>query len=473
MKTEGGMDEVVGDGVAEHVDDTQLCIKEHEFSLKPGSSDMLQSDEMVTPGVGDYLVTNLDRIGSSDHASSSPRCMDEEVMVEELTLKSYDGEKLTIVGTSENRERMKTRRSPWQHLYQISGGQMRNREKGQVASGVVEDGNKDGDNNFFSELLDQNQPQPDNRNESINTNDKGTPGNTCSSGGVRSKILSKSGFSEYFIKSTLRGKGEIHKIPASRGPGAETRNLVHSKIGLAKSDAQLDVAAQTLPFSPGVSEPRASLNINNAGNGTSLREWLGGGRYKANKEQSLHIFRQVLDLVDLSHSHGVPLQDLRPSCFKLLGSHKVVYTGSLVHSNVKENVNDQDTHQLSYSLSEKRPLSRSMRTPETHSAKKRNLGENTSISRRWPQFPSRSGVKSASNNTSNDVDGERNHKTESKSHIISSGHSMPSLLQQSQASVSFMLEEKWYSSPELFDEKRCTFASNIYCLGVILFEVCE
>ncbi|KAM7494322.1 hypothetical protein LguiB_028931 [Lonicera macranthoides] len=38
-------------------------------------------------------------------------------------------------------------------------------------------------------------------------------------------------------------------------------------------------------------------------------------------------------------------------------------------------------------------------------------------------------------------------------------------------SVSDPMEEKWYSSPEELNERCCTFSSNIYCLGILLFEL--
>ena len=38
-------------------------------------------------------------------------------------------------------------------------------------------------------------------------------------------------------------------------------------------------------------------------------------------------------------------------------------------------------------------------------------------------------------------------------------------------SVSVQLEEKWYRSPEQLNKGSGTFSSNIYSLGVLLFEV--
>ncbi|KAI3453791.1 hypothetical protein Pfo_010454 [Paulownia fortunei] len=500
------MDEAIGDEVADPVNGTRIRNKENEFSLQPGSSNILQSNEMVTPGVDGYPESknrysldakDLDRIGSSEHASASPRCMDDAgAMVEELTLRNYDGEKLTIVGTSNNRERLQSRRNQWQNLYQIAGGsgisnlhgQTGYKGKGQATSSSWEDGA----NNFFTGLLDQNQPLPNYNHNAIMENllsndDKGTSGDILySSGGIRTKILSKSGFSEYFIKSTLRDKGVIHKSQACRVSGTESGDQDHPKSAIAGSTnsvAQLGLTAKpVLPLSDGVSEPWNTLSSRSIGDGISLREWMEAGGKKANKVEKMRMFRQVLDLVDFSHSHGVSLQDLRPSCFKSSGSYQVMYLGSSVRAGVTENVTDEDIHQLNHNRNEKRPIHQSILPLDSHSVKKRKLGENMKFIQRWPQFPSRSGIRSASINIanvdsagpldpSNDVDEEHNPKTEIKSHSKLFGRNVPNSSQTLQASVSFTLEEKWYTSPELFNEKGCTFASNIYCLGVLLFEL--
>ncbi|KAL0447814.1 UNVERIFIED_CONTAM: protein SPA1-RELATED 2 [Sesamum latifolium] len=500
------MDEAIGDEVAELVDDRHIRNKENDFSLKPGSSSMLQSNEMITPGVTDYPenskngysdileAKDLDRIGSSEHASASPRCMnDAGVMVEELTLRNYDGERLTIVGTSSNRERMQAKRNQWQNLYQIAGvsgignlhGPAGYKGKGQATSSAWEERSK----NLFSGLLDQNDP-PTNYNHNavmdnlLSNDDKGTSGDILySSGGIRTKILSKSGFSEYFIKSTLRGKGVIHKSQACRGSDTESGDADHPKSGIGgstNSAAQLGLTVKSVsPISDGVSHPWNTLST---GDGVTLREWLEVGGKKANKAEKMLIFRQVLNLVDFSHSHGVSLQDLRPSCFKLSRSYQVMYLGSSVRSGLTQDVTDQDTHQSNHKRHEKKPMRQSMLPLDNHAGKKRKLDDNMTSIQRWPQFPSRSGIRSAPMNVvkvdgadpldpSNDAGDEHNPKTELKNQNKLFGRNVPNSSQISQASLSCMLEEKWYTSPELFKEKGCTFASNIYCLGVLLFEL--
>ncbi|XP_073302031.1 protein SPA1-RELATED 2-like isoform X1 [Primulina huaijiensis] len=500
------MDEAIGDELVEHVSDTHIRNKEYdEVSLEPGSSSMFQSNEMLTPSTNDYpesarkLYTDildakdLDRIDSSDNADVSPRCVNGAgVMVKELILKNY-GEKLTVVGTSNTKGRTQTRKSQWQHLHQMAGesevsnlhGQIGYNEQSQATSSTWEDE----DDSFFSLLLDQNKPKPNfDHNEVANNlpsnGDEVASGDTLNSpGGIRTKILSKSGFSEYFIKSTLGGKGVIHKPGACRGSITESRIQdcpKPSAAGFKNSVASLSLTVQPVSrTSLGISESSSGPSSNDNGDGISLREWLEAGQNKENKVGSLSIFRQVLGLVDFLHHQGVSLQELRPSCFKLLGSSEIMYLGSFVCAKASANTADQVIHQPHHNQNDKRPVHQDMHLLDNQAWKKRKISEGMKFIQRWPQFPSRSGSMSVFKKVSkvdgsdpldpgNCVDEEHNPKTEAKNqgNFFSGNVSNPS--HPSQDSASCVLEEKWYTSPE---EMGCTFASNIYNLGVLLFEL--
>ncbi|KAL2544297.1 Protein SPA1-RELATED 2 [Forsythia ovata] len=512
------MDEAVSDEVTEvGVDDvTHDRSKDCEFSLKPGSSSILEPNEMVMPCEdgyhenSNYLVSDtldakkLDRIGSSEHASTSPRCMDDAgIMVEELTVRNYDWKKSAVVGVSNNRDIMQTRQNQWEHLFQMTGGSGINslqgqtwyKEKVRAKSSILDEGG----NTTCPRFRDQ-QPLYFNRNAMIgnlsNDSDKGTPSDPFyPSGATRTKFLSKSGFSEYFIKSTLREEGLIHQNSVCKGSGSESVDHTRSKsvnadhtcskpvtTGLVDSVAPIGFTSATFsPPSHGVSEQWTSHSSHFLGDGITLREWLEAGRNKSNRVESLNIFRQIVALLDFSHSQGVVLQDLRPSCFKLLASYQVLYLGSSVHTGITKSVTDQDNSQSGHNQNEKRPMHASMLPLGGHSKKKWKLGENMNHVPRWPQFPSRSRVRSASKNvTKADIEGpqdsgndseEEHRKMVCQNQIKFCNIDVYSKLQPLQACVSCVSEEKWYTSPELSTEKGCTFASNIYCLGVLLFEL--
>ncbi|KZV53187.1 hypothetical protein F511_27553 [Dorcoceras hygrometricum] len=501
------MDEVVSDPGAEPVGTTHIRNKESEFSLNPGSSRRLESNEMAMPRIDEYpdnlknpspeisYVKFLDRIGSSSHASASPHCMDDAgVMVEELTLKNYDGEKMAIVGTSKNRDKMQTRRNQWQHFYQVTGGGVVSRV-GQSAYKEKDLGTSIAwearDKNLFCELLDKKEPQKNSNyktfvNDILTNDNKVSSSEMYSSGTLRTSFLSKSGFSDY-LKSTVRGKGVTHKSPVCRRSSDMYGDHDHPKTGNARSTDSIILSGSTAAdAAPPLSHDSPDLwnapDSDRVSDGISLRDWLETGKIKADKVESLLIFKQVLDLVDLAHARGSFLQDLRPSCFKLVESSQVLYVGSSAHFGVKENANDQDIQFSKYSQPEKRSIHLRKPPSNSQSVKKRKLVENLKFTRRWPRFQSRSSMiatpehvalvdNPAPKDTSSDFDVEHVPNTESNNKSLFFGLNVPTSSQQLQASVSCMLEEKWYSSPEQLNGNGCTFASNIYSLGVLLFEL--
>ncbi|CBI34453.3 unnamed protein product, partial [Vitis vinifera] len=263
----------------------------------------------------------------------------------------------------------------------------------------------------FPEFLAQKQSSHDHnevREQVTNCENRAVSGDTLSPGGIRTKILSKSGFSEFFIKNSLKGKGVICRGPARDGFGVEIRDSNITKAAVA-SDLSLSSSAKTaVPSAHGSAGtgPCHGPLPDSSHDGVNLREWLRAGHRKINKVESLYIFRQIVDLVDVSHSQGVAMQNLRPSCFKLLPSNQVAYLGSSVQREMLENAVDQDVS-LKNLLSGKRSLEKGMFPSISLSGKKQN---------------------------------DR-------------------------------LEEKWYTSPMELSEGVCTFSSNIYCLGVLLFEL--
>ncbi|KAA8520923.1 hypothetical protein F0562_011596 [Nyssa sinensis] len=478
------MDEGVGDEVTaiDAVNGIHLQGKEGEYSLKADSASVLESHEMIIPGEGEgrdssphMFATTLEGKnfdGSSmvhlEHPYVS-QMDDTGVMVEELTLRNYDSGNLAIVGTSNNRDRMQTKRNQWQHLYQIAGGSASGssrregacKDKGRAKSTVWEDV---GYTNF-PEFLGQKSPDDDHNKvmENLQNNEnKAVSSNTLlSPGGIRTKILSKSGFSEYFIKNTLKGKGVICRGPAREGSGVEFRDLSVSKGAgstMIASDAPSSASAQTVVHpSYGVTGPGPGLCFDAFHNGVNLREWLKAGRLKVNKVESLYIFRQIVDLVDFSHSQGVALQDLSPSYFKLLPSNQVVYLGSSPQKEMAEKDWDQDIPHLENDRNEKRPSEHAIYPAVSQWTKKQKIGENTNFIRWRPQFPSRPGFKFADANDTdvnivgpqdsmNELNKEHTLKMVYKTQSNSSGPRMSTASQLLSTFVSDPMEEKWMVS---------------------------
>ena len=546
---------------------SHLQRKESEYLLKADSSSMLDAREMVIPGEGDYYEgspqeftgilegKNVNRtvssLATSEHTYSGHLPVDDAgIMVEELTLRNYNGANLAVVGPLNNRDRMQIRQNQWQHLHLLAGGQdtgglVRDsvcRDNGQPMSSVWEDVGY----SSFPEFLAQKQSGHDQnevREQLANCENRAVSGDTLSPGGIRTKILSKSGFSEFFIKNSLKGKGVIYRGPARDGFGVEIRDSNNAKAAvdtIGASDSSLSSSAKSVASSPhglppakvkrvicmdtvydglgdefrdqndtkaivdtqvasdsslssstkaAVPSPHGSAGIgachgplpDSSHDGVNLREWLGAGCRKMNKVESLYIFRQIVNLVDISHSQGVVMQNLRPSCFMLLPSNRVAYLGSPVRREMIENAVDKDVS-LANLLSGKRSLEKGMLPSIGLSGKKQKFSETTNTFRQWPQFSSRYGFKLGTANKSginvtcaqdlgNNFNEEHN---QNAGFNIQRNSSIPNVSYSSQQrllSASDRLEEKWYTSPMEHGEGVCTFSSNIYCVGVLLFEV--
>ncbi|KAL9242916.1 hypothetical protein vseg_016873 [Gypsophila vaccaria] len=227
-----------------------------------------------------------------------------------------------------------------------------------------------------------------NLNPNLTTYNEGNdfPRGPVSSGGMRMKIISKAtGYPEYFVKNTLKGKGVICKGPVP--------------VNFRKESIQPSPHGGTTSELTG-SHPFASDGVN-------LREWMRSHRLE--KVDAIRIFKEILDLMYFVHTDGKVLVDLRPSYFRLLPSRNVRYCGRLSTS-MEMPVSIMRSDGLK-SQSHKRPLEQGDSKPQVN------------LSRLQHAY---------------DVD---------------------------------HLEEKWYRTPEDIFGRGCTFSSNIYCLGVFLFEL--
>lgn len=522
------MDEELGDEVApvDAAEGSHLQNKEIEHSVKPESCDMLESREMAilegTSPTSSFQILadmfegkNVNRIVSPVDASENPcphNVDDAGVMVEELTVKEYISSNLAIVGTSNNRERMQTRHGRWQHLYQLASGSGSGSSRGDRDLRNTKSGGwEDVGDTSVQEILAQ-KPLHDelnlNMEQSKSAENDGIMGSKLSHGSIRTKILSKSGFSEFFVKTTLKGKGIVCRGPP-HNPYKEPRDAYDVKVGVGTtmpSDASLKAAGAVMVAS-NVSEkpvggttvvPSATLSGGTrtgvpsssriggprpctSSHGVSLREWLKARGHKVKKIECLCIFREVVDLVNYYHTRGITLLDLRPSSFKLLQSNQVKYIGSIRQKETYETATDQDiSHSENYWL-RRRSADQEISPPGVISAKKQKFNDNKSFIGRRPLFPSRSGIKVETRNGSDiNLASIQCSHSDTNEHHTSTGYgiqckSSSSLVsnsaRQHATPVCEQLEEKWYESPEELSEGVCTISSNIYSLGVLLFEV--
>ncbi|KAD3641474.1 hypothetical protein R6Q59_004085 [Mikania micrantha] len=411
------MDEQV-DNEATEVNATgrrRFLAKESGFLTKHGSSNM---QEMLIPG--DVNIQDSTR----EHKCTSTRSLDDSgAVVEELTVRNYSSDNLET-GASNTKEKIHSPHNIW---YAFFPDKMHNSNKRvEIQSGTMN----------LSQLEDK-QSSP--------------CGMLVYPSATRTKMLSQSGSSQYFVKNTLKGKGVI-----CNGPGPAHDALVHvrgqnhPKAGLMICNSAPDSSKEITGCASGVHEA------------LSLREWLKSGQNQVDKSKSMHIFKQILDLVDTSHSRGEALIALRPSHFKLMPLNRVLYMGSPNIWNKKFGNLENDGYK-------KRELEPNLLVGASNNSKRRKHGENGNSFCRWPQFALNSGYKDFGYGFNEDKLSIRDNM-----YTIQSMSDSPHLSATSQIVSDFggdALEEEWYASPEDSREKRSSLSSNIYSLGVLLFEL--
>ncbi|KAL1355742.1 hypothetical protein HN51_007730 [Arachis hypogaea] len=484
------MDEelVAGPTELEIDEDSEHQGKEDRYAL---NTKILKSQEIPRAVKGEYdeLVQGKNVAEASQHPHQS-LFRD----VEELTVKSYNSSTLDI-GTSSNRQQIyNNKQNRWLNLSQVGS-------HSGLGNAVQEDADAAGSTSF-AQLLARKSLSDGHTNVIERLEDYENKEIAADvHGQIRTKIISNSGFAEYFIKSTLKGKGIICRGPSSDVLAVQSRDKNQMKTGTdtdqkprktaidigenkMKAGIGTDQYQKTGSDSPWKSTisascdsitakcPSYSSSVHRPGGfgygGVTLREWLKCEQHKASKVECLNLFRKIVDLVDDSHSQGTALNNLYPSYIKLLPSNQVLHIGLPIQEQMSDSVVNSEVLHLNESLSSKR-LSEQVTFPSHDMvSKKQKFNEGVRIS------GSDSCLENASDRKARTV-GSQDYCNEYEEDIQYSKYNirrMSSVPRVSSAGRSLLslgekLEEKWYASPE----GGCTTSSNIYCLGVLLFEL--
>ncbi|KAG4386285.1 hypothetical protein AAZX31_11G018300 [Glycine max] len=536
--------------------------RQNKDSSNPECQKILKSQEAFIPVKQDYsqippreydgknVVEGIDHADTSQHPRVSLFMDDADAMIEELTVKSYNGSSLDI-GTSNNREQMYNQQNHWQNLYQLASNSgignslsdIGTRNSVQATSSAREDIGS----SSFPEMLARkslSDGQSNAMEHLASAENKGGAGDVHQ--GTRTKIISQSGFAEFFIKNTLRGKGIVYRGPSSDGFCVQSREQNRMKIGIDADQNRMktgigadqnrmktviDVIQNRLktgidadqnPMKTGIDQSRMKTGIDTDQNqmktgigtdqkqmktsigthlnsnqsvgygsktakfpsycgamprsgrsecdGVTLREWLKHGNHKANKVESLNIFRKIVDLVGNSHSQGVALHNLCPSYIKLTPSNQVMYLGLPVQKQMVDSVVNSEVVHLDNSFIRKR-LSEQVTLPSLDmGSKKQKFNENVRVTGGDLCLETASDRKLHSHTVgSQDYYNEYEEGTQFSKYNIGRMSSIPRVSNAGQRPLTSCekFENKWYTSPE----GGYTTSSNIYCLGVLLFEL--
>ncbi|KAK8693593.1 hypothetical protein V6N13_071170 [Hibiscus sabdariffa] len=348
------------------------------------------------------------------------------VVVEELTLENYKNSSLSLAKSSNKlrqgqRERMYHTESRSEHdVLDEKANHMLSRAKEQLARMSYE--------NHKSKDIDQT-PGGIALHLKATEDNLAISSNTLSAAATRLKTSSRPSFSQLFVKKGMEGKGIIRREQQDQ----------HCLPGIDGS--------ATGPSS----------------NGISLRDWLKPGSQKEDKVvKSLIIFRQIVELVNSAHLQGVVLQDLRPSCFSLLPSNKVIYTGLSVKKGLESAVNND--------LKRKRSLEQGMDVANfSRGAKHLKHEKNVRPPGQNIEFTSPHGSRTEMRNIVGFHTSIKQHSKPFVNQHPFFHHATTTVVQSPSAAI--QLEERWYACPGELNRRNLTVSSNIYSLGVFLFEL--
>ncbi|KAL3821197.1 hypothetical protein ACJIZ3_007102 [Penstemon smallii] len=144
-------------------------------------------------------------------------------------------------------------------------------------------------------------------------------------------------------------------------------------------------------------------------NDVSLRQWLDNPERKVESLECLHIFSQIVHIVNLAHSQGIVVHNVRPSCFIMSSFNRVSFIES---ASCSDSSSDSMEYESNTQTAEFKPL------PNDHKQLVSQLN------------------------------------SDAKKHLFP----MKQIL---------LMESNWYRSPE----EATSCASDIYQLGVLLFEL--
>ncbi|XP_031483617.1 protein SPA1-RELATED 4-like isoform X2 [Nymphaea colorata] len=216
----------------------------------------------------------------------------------------------------------------------------------------------------------------------------------------------------------------------------------------------------------------------------SLRQWLDNSNRSVELLECLHIFSQIVEIVNAAHSQGVVVHNIRPSCFVMSSFNRVSFIESASCSSSRSDLNqeavklvdergvgDRSTSSPSCGLSRQRSLSANEGSKLAISA---TLSYPRGSERNDDGGASRSDVETASCLGSTSAYGtllSSAEETKETLVIETIEDNEQKRLKRTPLKQILFMEVGWYTSPEESSGSPSTFASDIYRLGVLLFEL--
>ncbi|PON68018.1 Coatomer alpha subunit [Parasponia andersonii] len=197
----------------------------------------------------------------------------------------------------------------------------------------------------------------------------------------------------------------------------------------------------------------------------SLRQWLDKPDRSVDVFECFHIFRQIVEIVNVAHSQGIVVHNVRPSCFVMSSFNHVSFIESASCSDSgSDNLEDGQNSPTMYLKTSSLSL-RSDFCPQKRDKGSEDLG---TMMASMNAFSETSCMQSSSTYAAQEslvVETEENRNKDGRSTELDEKN-QPFPMKQV-----LLMEANWYTSPEEANGGQSSCASDIYRLGVLLFEL--
>lgn len=198
----------------------------------------------------------------------------------------------------------------------------------------------------------------------------------------------------------------------------------------------------------------------------SLRQWLDKPERSIDEFECMHIFRQIVEIVNAAHSQGIVVHNVRPSCFVMSSFNHVSFIESASCSDsgsdsLEDGLNSQ-TVEVKNSFSH---LAHDMFRQRSRLGSEDFQPESTTNALSEASCMQSSSVYATLVPLGEET--EKNKISDSRN-VEEEERKQPFPMKQI-----LLMETSWYTSPEEVTGSPSAYASDIYQLGVLLFEVCN
>ncbi|XWS28003.1 hypothetical protein CRYUN_Cryun25bG0029000 [Craigia yunnanensis] len=193
----------------------------------------------------------------------------------------------------------------------------------------------------------------------------------------------------------------------------------------------------------------------------SLRQWLDKPERSVDVFECLLIFKQIVEIVNIAHSHGIVVHNVRPSCFAMSSFNRVSFVESACCS---DSGSDSVEDALNSHIMEVKDLSSTLPL---------DMGQLHRLMNEDVQTPTNA-LSEASCMQSGSICARNALLEESEEIKILDRRNFEQVEEREQSlpmKQILLMETSWYTSPEEVAGSLSTCASDIYRLGVLLFEL--